>query len=390
MPDNLLFYLLLVAAVAAGFLLGRAEQRRRLAARRMSQAYVTSLNELVKEQKNSEIDDLVAAITAQADSVDTRLALGALVRRRGEVGKAIRIHQALLEESDLGPAHRSQTELELARDYMAAGLLDRAEDLLVELANNDPAERKFAQRALLEIYQRESEWQQAIDVGQRLAAHDASVAGKLAHFQCELAQAALQRDDIALARRELSRGWEFDPACTRLSLLSAQLEISAGQYREACRLLRQAVDGDADCIPLAVPLYAAATHALSDQTDYVAFLESCLEKRPFLAVVQELAAHVEAQRGPGAAAEFVVEQLLRNPTLGGFVSLLEYLGRDGQPLDPQRLEQVHRYSQALLDRQPAYRCRECGFTTRLLMWQCPSCHEWGTVKSLVSDAARPG
>jgi lipopolysaccharide assembly protein B len=389
MPDNLLFYLLLVAAVAAGYLLGRAEQRRRLAARRMSQAYVTSLNELVKEQKNPEIDDLVAAITAQADSIDTRLALGALVRRRGEVDKAIRIHQGLLEASELGPAQRSQTELELARDYMAAGLLDRAEGLLIELANRDPTERQFAERALLEIYQRESEWQQAVDTGQQLARHDAVVAGRLAHFQCELAQAALQREDLPLARRELARGWKFDPTCTRLSLLSAQVESAAGEYQEARRLLRQAVAGDADCIPLAVPLYAAATRAPADQADYVAFLEWCLEQRPFLPVVQELAAHVEAQRGPGAAAEFVVEQLLRNPTLGGFVSLLEYLGRDGQPLDPQRLEQVHRYSRALLDRQPAYRCRECGFTTRLLMWQCPSCHEWGKVKPLISDAPRP-
>lgn len=388
MPDNLVVYLLLLAAVAAGYLLGRAEQRRRLAARRMSQAYVTSLNELVKEQKNPEIDDLVAAITAQADSIDTRLALGALVRRRGEVDKAIRIHQGLLEETPLSPAQRSQTELELARDYMAAGLLDRAETLLVELSRRDPAERQFAQRALLEIYQRESEWQQAVDAGQPLARHDATVAAKLAHFQCELAQAALQRDDIPLARRELARGWTFDPACTRLKLLSAEVDLAAGQYHDACRSLRQAVAGDADCIPLAVPLYAAATQALADQEDYVAFLESCLEQRPFLPVVQELAAHLEAQHGPGVAVEFVVEQLLRNPTLGGFVSLLEYLGRDGQPLDPQRLEQVHRYSRALLDRQPAYRCGECGFTTRLLMWQCPSCHEWGTVKPLVSDAPR--
>jgi len=384
MADNLLLYMLLLAALAAGFLLGRRERRRRRMPGRLTQAYVTSLNELVKDQKNLDIDALVAAIEARDDSIDTRLALGSLVRRRGEVDKAIRIHQALLARPELGGAQRSQTELELARDYMAAGLLGRAENLLLELGRRDPDTLETAQQALLDIYQREREWRRAVEVGAQLARRDSTVYNKLAHFQCELAQAALERGDLAAAEAELVRAREFDGHCPRVSLLGAEAALAAQQFDVARRLLRQAVAEAADCIPLAVAHYARACRALEDDADYTAFLEDCLREGPFPDVVEELAARVAERRGAGAAAEFVVEQLLRNPSLGGFVALLEYLGHDGQALAPERVEQVHRYSRALLQRQRNYRCSNCGFSSRLLMWQCPSCHEWGLGRPILS------
>jgi lipopolysaccharide biosynthesis regulator YciM len=100
-------------------------------------------------------------------------------------------------------------------------------------------------------------------------------------------------------------------------------------------------------------------------------------------VVEELALHWEQAGGAATASEFVMEQLLRNPTLGGFVALLEHLDRDGQPLDPGQLALVHRFSKSLLNRQPVYRCRNCGFPSHSLMWQCPSCHEWGSCKPII-------
>lgn len=386
MPDNLLIYLLLVAALAIGYLLGRRERRRR--ALPPGEPYLASLHQLVNEQRDLDVDQLIAAIVAQDQGVETRLALGALIRRRGEVDKAIRVHQGLLARPGLSETERARTELELARDYMVAGLLGRAENLLVELARHPGEPRLAAQRALLEIYQREREWQQAVEVGCEIARHDRSVRGTLAHFQCELAEAALGHGDLRQAREALARGSDFDPACARVSLLGAAVEIEAGRHRDACRLLRKAVAQDADAVPLAIGPYRIACQALGDDAGRVAFLRACLECGPYLPAVSELADHIEAHQGTAAAAEFVLEQLLRNPTLGGFVALLEHLDRDAQPLAPERLALVRRFSKSLLNRQPSYRCGHCGFSSRSLMWQCPSCHEWGSCKP-ITGAEQP-
>jgi lipopolysaccharide biosynthesis regulator YciM len=102
-----------------------------------------------------------------------------------------------------------------------------------------------------------------------------------------------------------------------------------------------------------------------------------------LAVVEQLAKDIEQKEGADAANEFVLEQLLRNPSLGGFVTLLNRLDQGDQPLPPDQLALVRRFSQSLLQRQPDYRCKNCGFSGKTLMWQCPSCRCWGSIKPII-------
>ena len=192
MPENLVVYLLLVLALGIGFLLGRRERKRKQSSPGMvAQEYFRGLNHLLNERHDLAIDTFVEAMAVDSDTVDTHLALGSLVRRRGEVDRAIRIHQNLLARPVLSPAHRAQTELELARDYLSAGLLDRAENLLLELVKKPGDDRDVARTMLLEIYQREREWERAVEVARELSRADRSYRTPLAHFQCELAEKAL-------------------------------------------------------------------------------------------------------------------------------------------------------------------------------------------------------
>jgi lipopolysaccharide biosynthesis regulator YciM len=62
-----------------------------------------------------------------------------VLRRRGEVERAIRIHENLLARPDLPQAQVHMAHLELARDYISAGLLDRAEKLLLDLVEESPS-----------------------------------------------------------------------------------------------------------------------------------------------------------------------------------------------------------------------------------------------------------
>jgi lipopolysaccharide biosynthesis regulator YciM len=131
--NSLLLLVLLVVAIGIGFFLGRRER----SAKRLPPArgdYMRGLNYLLSEQADVAVDAFIESLDVNDDTVDTHLALGALVRRRGEVDKAIRVHQNLLARPRLSPRFRAQAELELARDYLAAGLLGRAESLLKELA----------------------------------------------------------------------------------------------------------------------------------------------------------------------------------------------------------------------------------------------------------------
>lgn len=383
MPEIAL-YVLLVVALGIGFLLGRRERRKVSRNPGMvAEDYFRGLNQLLNEQHDLAIDTFVEAMAVDNDTVDTHLALGSLVRRRGEVDKAIRIHQNLLARPVLSRAHRAQAEMELARDYLVAGLLGRAENLLLELTRNNGGDRPLAQRMLLEIYQRESEWQRAVDVGRTLVRHDRSVRTPLAHFQCELAEAALAEGDLRGARAHLARGADFDGACARINLVGARVEFAARRYRDVKRLLRKARAQDPEIAGQTLELFEGACDELGHEADYVEYLRECLESVPLPEVITALTGFVERDEGPQAAHSFIMDQLLRSPSLRGFVTLLEHLRREGEALDAERVELVERFSRSLLQKQPTFRCKNCGFSGQTLMWQCPSCRVWGSIKPVI-------
>jgi len=381
MPENLALYVLLVLALGIGFLLGRRELRGRAGNPRVvAREYFRGLNHLLNERHDLAIEAFVESLAVDNDTIDTHLALGSLVRRRGEVDRAIRIHQNLLARPVLSSDHRAQTELELARDYLAAGLLGRAEQLLLELAGKQGAERKIAQLLLLEVYQRERDWVRAVEVGRELARQDRSVRTPLAHFQCELAELALAEGDLRGARTQLSKGAAFDADCARVNLVAAKVEFAARRYREVKRLLRKARAQEPEIAGETLELYQAACDELGDAPGYVEYLRECLQSVPLPAVIAALGEHLERNQGAAAAGEFVFEELLRSPSLAGFATLLEHLDREGEPLQAEQVTLVRRFAESLLRKQPRYRCNSCGFSGHSLIWLCPSCKTWGSIK----------
>ena len=196
--DNIALYLFLVIALGIGFLLGRRERRKKPRGEMglVSKDYFRGLNHLLNERTDLAIDTFVEAMVVDNDTVDTHLALGSLVRRRGEVDKAIRIHQNLLARPVLSSTNRAHAELELAQDYLVAGLLGRAENLLQELVGRNAEHKQMALQLLLEVYERESEWEQALRVGKQLAKQDRGVRKRMVHFHCEMAEKALEDGNL--------------------------------------------------------------------------------------------------------------------------------------------------------------------------------------------------
>jgi lipopolysaccharide biosynthesis regulator YciM len=389
MPENLALYVLLVVALAVGFLLGRRESKRRTSASGLvSDDYLKGLNHLLNERHDMAIDTFVENMAVDSSTVDTHLALGSLVRRRGEVDKAIRLHQNLLARPVLSNAHRRQTELELARDYLAAGLLDRAENLLLALTGKLTGRKTEAQRTVLEllldIYQQEKEWAKAIAIGHKLSRQDRGLRPQLAHFECELAAQALQGEkgegDQKAAAEALARGAKLDAQCARVPFMLAEVAMSRQQYKDARRHLKKACELDPGLIAESLDAYRDASEALDQDQAYVDFLREGLEKAPSLRVLERLAAIVEHREGFEAAMTFRVNELAKHPSLGGVADLLDQLENPDHSLTSEQLQPLAGFVRALAERQPQYRCRHCGFGSKGLMWQCPSCRHWGSMK----------
>lgn len=393
MHDAMLLGLLLVA-IAIGFGLGirhanrRSRQTPTAASSSLSREYFIGLNYLLNEQPDEAINTFINALDVNSDTVDTHIALGKLFRTRGEADKAVSIHQNLLARPALSSSTNQNVQLELARDFMALGVHDRAQRLLHSLLeqSSDEAYRYAAKQLLVDILEREKEWQNAFDVIQPLLKQHPGMRRPASHWLCELAQEEIQQSSRALAKKHLKKALQLDERCIRATLLLAELEMDNGHYDRAIERLDHIPEQDPAHIPTMLPALKRAYIRNDDVSGLEKHVYRLLNQAPYTSVIVMLGELVHQRDGVDAAIEQTGEWLREAPSLGGLDYLLDLYVESqrlsGRASPDTRLLLLKYHTQALLKDRPRHRCRRCGFSSDALVWQCPSCRRWGTIKPI--------
>ena len=381
------FFLFLPLAALTGWVVGRRGGQRHgdTQVSRLSGTYFRGLNYLLNEQPDKAIELFLHIAELDKETFETQLALGHLFRRRGEVDRAIRLHQGLVQRNDLTDAQRVQALLGLGEDYMKSGLLDRAETVFTDLATIDQRAPQ-ALRHLIGIYQAERDWERAIDNARRFEDATGEPMGKLvAQFECELAERHRGNGDLDSARAAIARAYQADATCVRAGILEGRIEADSGHPEGAIRAFERAARHDPDYLPELLPGLQAAYAQVGDTAGARAFLSEMSEHYRGIAPVLALTRLIEKQEGAKPARDYLGRQLKDRPSVRGEAALIDLtlaVGADSTAT----LHDLKHITDQLLVRNPSYRCTRCGFGARTHHWQCPSCKEWATVKPLLNYA----
>ena len=380
MPTESTFLLagLFLLLAAAGWAMGRFGERDDEAAPApLNVDYLKGLNFLLNEQTDQALEHFLRMVRVDDKTIETHFALGSLFRRRGEVDRAIRIHQNIIARPDLAAEQRDQALYSLAKDYLAAGLLDRAEKLCTRLAQGSRFQVQ-ALESLCRIYEQEREWQKAIDAGQKLEVLGGeSLALQIAHYYCELAEAAAAEKDYFAARSFVKKAQSGRPRTMRGALTRAHIARDTNDTKTALKLYNRIIEQTTYLIAEALPEIVAihvrenAVGRLDDA------LRSMLKKRPDLSALVAYSAIVNDLSGVPVIDECVEQYMLDEPTLGEFVDLQQFTAAGGEAKDAA-LSKVRSALSKLAAATPRYQCQECGFSSQRLLWQCPSCRNWET------------
>jgi lipopolysaccharide biosynthesis regulator YciM len=377
-----LFWLLLPLAAASGWYAARREQRRGPTHSRseFSSDYFRGINYLLNEQPDKAIEVFTRMVEVNSETIETHLALGSLFRRRGEVERAIRIHQNLIARPTLDRAQRSQALCELALDYHKAGLLDRAENLFLELAEI-PAHSEQALRSLMHIYEQEKDWASAIGSGRRLAQASSQALGPvLAQYSCELAERSLRDGDLPQARRQTRDALGADARCVRASLLAGRIALREGRLRDAIGLWQKIEQQDAVLLDEAISDIAAAFLRLDDERGLYLYLQGVTQRQPGVRALQVFVELILKQEGLTAAREYVAGRLRDLPSVPGLKALVELSLAQNRDVEGDLLAQIKPVLDQLSAEQQGYQCKQCGFRGQALHWQCPACYSWATLQ----------
>jgi lipopolysaccharide biosynthesis regulator YciM len=345
--------------------------------RALPSSYFRGLNFLLNEQPDKAIESFLQVAQENPQTVELQFALGSLFRRRGEVDRAIRMHQDLVNREDLAPEQRRDASFELSQDYFKAGLLDHAERVLEKLAETDPSAE--VHRHLLDIYIQEKDWEKAIDAAKKLeVSAKRNYQKEIANYYCELASTAHVHGRPEEAMRHLASALEGNRKCVRANLLRGEWLARAGRHAEAIDAWKSIENQDPAYFGLVAEGMVESYKALGRLGEGLALLRGLQHRYPGLDLLNVVYQATAEHEGDEAAWRLVRDEVRRNPTLVGLDRMIDAELVRAPPERRQDLQLmkdlVHSHAQALA----VYLCSNCGFKARQFFWQCPACGGWET------------
>lgn len=380
---NLLWLLLPVAAAAGWFAARRSAAARPEAFWNYSANFHEGLNELLNNSGELPKELFDKLNDTDKDTADTHIALGNLYRRRGDVNRAIVLHESLLDKPELGEPVRAAALLELAKDYDSAGLLDRAEQSLRTLI--DSGQRLpdgFA--ALLVLHERERDWNQAIEVANEIErVTDEDRSELIAHYYCELAVEAKSEGYSDQAKKLATDALQRCDRCARAHIMLAELARREGDNALAVSHYARVEELRPELMPDIIDARFDAMLAIGDETSLRAFIDRIRQRRNAYSVVRTTRSIIEKLDDVETADRFFKDQILQRPSLKGLRDWAQDQIRISKPGEREKVQIIFTMLDKVVEEKPAYQCGTCGFLGNQLHWRCPSCNNWDSVLPII-------
>ena len=356
---------------------GRWVDRRRL---RDTPHYMLGLTALLQGQMDQALDELTHATATDPDALELQMILGNLLREKGQVARAITIHQSLLQRPDLTRLEHAYILLCLGLDFRRAGFVDRAIDAFTQVRTLDPP-NVHALVNLQKLYEEQHDWEAAIRMREAIAATAASPSAQpdvIGFLRNEIGLTQQRAGDQAAAARSFTEALELDAAAAPAYLNLGDLREAQGDRQGAIEIweaLTREVPGRAY---LVFDRLARAYEALGTPNRFIdrcrdLITEAPTDWRARLALSRRLAARGQHED----ALLLLFEALPHNPHgLAIHQEIWQALLATG--LDAERVRTyVSRARESIFYLDP-HICTRCRYRSTELLWQCPQCHEWNT------------
>ena len=374
------FWLLLGAALffAFGWIAARIDIKHLISeSRSLPDSYFRGLNFLLNDKPDKAIEAFIEVSKADTQTAELQFALGGLFRRRGEVDRAIRMHQNLVERADISKDAKTQALFELAQDYLKAGLLDRAEQVFLDLRGTSYGRQSL--RFLLDIYMQEKEWAKAIQTSEELETSTSlDLQLEIANYYCEMAIGDYTHSRADSVNENLQRALEANRKCVRANLLKGEWESKAGNHDAAIAAWKQIESQSPTHLCLVAEGLLTSYKALGRTGEGLQLLRGYQERYPALDILNVLFQAALETEGVDTAYRLVRDDLRRNPSILGLDKLLEAQIMEAPAERRGDLQLVRTLVNSHVSRLARYQCKSCGFKARQFYWHCPACGGWET------------
>ncbi|MEW6616642.1 MAG: tetratricopeptide repeat protein [Thermodesulfobacteriota bacterium] len=344
-----------------------------------STAFLMGINYLLSNDHDHAIEEFTKAVQINSNTVETYIALGNLFRSKGEIGRAIRIHNSIILRPTIDRETKIQALYNLGLDFKKAGFIKRAISSFEEVIDNDSS-RLDAYIQLEELYEEINEWEKAYTIQQRISAlrktNDNNI---LAHIQTEVGKSYFANNDIKSAKEAFKKAISLDPDCIDALIHLGDICLFQNDYSGAISTWKRVTKISP---PLTYLVYGRLekVYSMQDKSDdFEEFLKkSSKEDKDNYHLHFALAEYLYREGDIKEAIEELRSVIRINPTS---ICARKELGRI-LIASGKKDEMISEYQELLniLDMpEKRFRCQRCGFELENIEWKCPQCLKWDTI-----------
>ncbi len=357
---------------------GRWIDRRRL---RETPHYMLGLNFLVDNQVDQAIEELTQATSTDTDALEIQMILGNLYREKGQAGRAINVHQALLQRPDLTRLEHAYVLLCLGLDFRHGGFVDRALEAFQEVLHLDPRNR-YALVNLQKLHEDQHQWAEALQVREQIAKIDAGRKPDdlqiLGFLRNQIGTTQSRDGNVTAAARTFTDAIDVDARTVPAYLNLGDVREQQGNLAAAVETWERLVDTVPEHAYLAFERLERAYRTLGAPRRFVDLCNRLIERSPLdWRIRLALSRHLSGADDDRAAFDLLLDALTHHPHgLSIHQEVWAVLSRLG--FDPTLVRRYVTLAREAVFYLDPHVCRRCRYRSTELLWQCPQCHEWNT------------
>ena len=351
--------------------------------------FLQSMNYLMTDQHDKALDTFMSMVKVSKDTAETHIILGNMFRNRGEVNRAIRIHQNLIARPELHPGIRQQCSIELAKDYLKAGFLDRAEIIFTKLSNEvkNPIQILYY---LKEIYEQEKEWKKAIEVCSRIqSSGNKELSVVISHYYCELAETQLSmvgNNSVAEARRYINKAIGYNKKSIRALTLLGDISSNNGNYTDALKKYINIYENFPEESYLVLTKIKKAYAKLNKKDNFYDFLRSIANIRYPIDLYSNINKSSDENISNKEITDLYQNEFLNNRVnLSQLSEYLDLIIDNKVAFDNKSLNNIKACVDLYSNKDSMHECTRCGYESIRHFWQCPSCQQWSTIRKNITN-----
>ncbi|HXV63959.1 MAG TPA: tetratricopeptide repeat protein [Vicinamibacteria bacterium] len=383
---NLTDETLLVAlvALASGVVLGRlwaklARGRAQDPAERHSRSihYILGLDLLASRNLDRAALELTKAARENTEATDIYLILGNVLREKGQLERAIQIHQSVLHRPGLSRSERAHVLLCLGTDFKRAGFRNRAMQTFEEVTTIEP-KNAYALHSLVKIYEEEQDWNRALRAQEELSRASGSFDATVEAFLYDrIGSKAWSDQELTRASQAFEASLRADPRIAPARIHYGDLLESEGRFGEAESQWRALAKESPHLAYLVFERLERVRERLGTQEKTEQMYEEIVHAdhrdwRARLALAELRSAASRREE----AFDLLLGAARANPhALAVQLAVVRFLAEEQENTSPRLRRYLDVISRSAFFLDP-HVCIKCNYRTNGIHWRCPHCQEW--------------